>query len=105
MGPNNAIIGDSTGVELPVAAVDDTAKKELQNKAKYKRSKEYAELKAKADARIEFYSKNLPVGYAEANTAKKAELWGMANLLIAEFKALFEENEQAEEILKDMYGE
>lgn len=106
MQPNNSIIGDSYGTDLPEIAVDDTAKKELANKAKYSRSKEYKELKAKADARIEFYQRYLPNGQpiAVASKQERAEQWGFANLLIAEFNQLFDEHETAEQLFKDEFG-
>lgn len=107
MNPKNAIIGDSTGVELPVQAHDNTAVQELQRKAKYSRSKEYKLLKEKADERIEFYKRFLPSGQL-VGTTSKAELagrWELANILIAEFEQLFGEYENAEALLKEEFGD
>lgn len=107
MQPQNGIIGDTMGIDLPTKQADEEALNNLKNKAKYKRSKEYAELKEKADARIEFYQKflpnGLPIGGASAEEMKGK--WELANLLIAEFKQLFDEYEGAEELLKETYGE
>ena len=103
MQPEHALIGDSTGVDLPEMVPDDTALKELRNKAKYSRSKEYKELKTLADTRIEFYQKFLPNGQP-VGTTTRAELqfkWELANMLIAEFNQLFSEYEGAEELLKE----
>lgn len=107
MNPNNALIGDMTGVELPQVPVDETAINELKKKAKYKRSKEYAELREKAQARIEFYQHFLPNGQPilAATKEQKEGAWTLANIIIAEFEQLFGEHEQADELLKEEYGE
>lgn len=103
--PSNGILGDNSGVELPEAPVDDSEKKELTNKVKYSKTKEYKELRAKAQERIDFYKTTLPAGYSEADRTRKAEMWGTANLIIAEFTALFGEIDTAEELLKELYSE
>lgn len=102
MNPNNALIGDMTGVELPQVPVDETAINELKKKAKYKRSKEYAELRAKAQARIEFYQHFLPSGQPifAASFEEKEGAWTLANIIIAEFEQLFGEHEQADALLR-----
>lgn len=105
MQPSNGIIGDESGTELPQAPVDETALGELRAKAKYSRSKEYKELRAKAQERIDFYKTTLPAGYADADSQKKAEMWGFANLMVAEFEQLFSEHENAAELLKEIYDE
>lgn len=107
MGPQNGIIGDSLGVDLPQKPVDEQALNELKHKAKYSRSAEFKELKEKAQIRIEFYQKFLPSGQP-IGTATPEEMkgkWELANLLIAEFKQLFDEYDGAEVILKEMYSE
>ncbi len=107
MQPNNGIIGDESGIELPQAPVDETAINELRAKAKYSRSKEYKELREKAQIRIDFYKTFLPDGrpIATANKVERAEAWGFANLLIAEFEQLFGENDNAEQLLKELHDE
>lgn len=107
MQPQNAVIGDESGVDLPQAPMDETALNELKAKAKYSKTKEYKELKAKADERIEFYQKFLPNGQP-VGTATKGDMerkWEMANLLIAEFQQLFSEHENATQILREEFNE
>lgn len=101
----NGIIGDALPTELPQMAVDTTAIDETRKKAKYSRSKEYAELRAKAQARIEFYQSFLPDGRPIGTTSREdlAGKWELANILIAEFKALFSEHDGAEELLKEIH--
>lgn len=105
MEPENVILGDNTGVELPQAPIDNSEQKELANKKKYSKSKEYRALRAKAQERIDFYKNTLPAGYADADKQRKAEMWGTANLIIAEFEQLFSEHDNAEELLKELFDE
>lgn len=106
MNPQNSLIGDSFGTDLPEMKTDDTGKKELANKAKYSRSKEYKELKEKADQRIAFYQKFLPSGQlvGTASREEMARKWELANLIIAEFEQLFSEHEGAEQLFKEEFG-
>lgn len=105
MQPNYGIIGDNTGVDLPQMPADDSAEKELRQKAKYSRSKEYKELRQKAQTRIEFYQKFLPDGRLIGTTppADLQRKWELANLLIAEIEQLFGETDQAEAILREQF--
>ncbi len=107
MEPQNILMGDITGVELPEKPVDETAVKELQNKAKYARSKEYKDLKQKADERVAFYQNYLPNGMPIGATTKAERdgKWELANVVIAEFKALFSEHEGANTLLDELYGD
>lgn len=105
MEPQNSLVSDFTGVELPEMPVDDSAKVELEKRKKYSKTKEYRELRAKAQERIEFYKHNLPAGYNDATAERKAQMWGFANLMIAEFEQLFSEHENADELLKDLFPE
>lgn len=106
MNPQNSLIGDSMGTDLPQMQEDDTAKKELASKVKYSRTKEYKDLKAKADERIEFYKKFLPNGQlvGTASREEMARKWELANLLIAEFDQLFSEHENAEALFKEEFN-
>lgn len=107
MGPQNAELGDLTGIELPETPIDETALNELKHKAKYSRTKEFKELRDKAQIRIDFYKNFLPDGtpVATANKEARAQLWGTANLIIAELEQLFDEHENADKILREEFGE
>ena len=104
---DNAFTDNSIGTELPQKPVDDTALRELRNKVKYSKSKEFQELKAVADQRIDFYTKFLPNGKPIVDTtpAEREKMWQVANIVIAEFQQLFGEFEFVEEILKEEFGE
>lgn len=101
----NGIIGDASPTELPQMAIDTTAIDDAQKKAKYSRSKEYSELRAKAQARIDFYQSFLPDGRPIGTTSREelAGKWELANILIAEFKALFSEHDGAEDLLREIH--
>lgn len=103
----NGLIDEMGGIDLPQKPVDETAIKELKSKAKYSQSKEFRELRAKADARVEFYQKFLPDGrpIGTANRADMERKWENANLIIAEINGLFDEFDNAEQILKEDFGE
>lgn len=107
MQPDNAIIGDAQGIDLPQAVPDESAKLELASKAKYSKSKEYKDLRQKAEDRIGFYQKFLPNGQL-VGTASKADMerkWELANLLIAEFQQLFSEHDNADALLKEEFSD
>lgn len=107
MEPDNILLGDATGTDLPQKPVDETALNEVKTKAKYSRSKEYKELKAKADERIIFYQRFLPgnIPPEMVTDAERAKYWAIANIVIAELQQLFGEYGAAEQILKDEFGE
>lgn len=102
MEPDNVLMGDATGTEIPEKPIDETALNELRNKAKYSKTREYKELRAKAQARIDFYKTTLPDGYAKADKEQRGQMWGLANIVIAEFNQLFSEHELADELLKEL---
>lgn len=104
MQPDNILLGDTTGIDLPEAAPDETALNELKHKAKYTRSKEYKDLKAKADLIIEKYQKFLP-GNVEPELIpeqERAKYWAVASIVIKEINGLFSEHEGAQEELEDV---
>lgn len=106
-GPSNAIMGDDTGTDLPQKPEDEEAINDLKRKAKYSRSKEYSELRQKAQERVEFYQRFLPNGQP-VGTASKGDVerkWELANIIIAEFQQLFSEHENAAQLLKEEYNE
>lgn len=96
------LVGDATGTELPQAMPNDDAKNELRKKAKYSRSKEFQELKAHMEVRIEFYQKFLPNGEPVATQKDPAQHWKLANIIIAELQQVIDMYENANEMLKEI---
>ncbi len=105
MQPSNGLIGDATGTELPQMAdtQHEEALNELKKKAKYSRSKEFAELRANMESRIEFYQQYLPTGnpVAALSTEEAGKYFVIANLVIAELKQVIDGYQSAADLLKE----
>jgi hypothetical protein len=99
-GAQNVINDDNFGTEIPVTMVDDTQLNAEKKMAKYSKSKEYQQLKTYLESRIDFFQKFLPDGTA---IAKQEDLeqsiinWKVANVVIAEFKAVLDSYDAARE--------
>jgi hypothetical protein len=102
MEPQNAIIGDSTGVELPHMQIEDQTLVEEKKMAKYSRSTEFKRIQQWCEDRISFYQIYLPNG-AEVGmeVVPTPEDWRVANRVIAEFKALMNSYEIANDAVKE----
>ena len=102
MGPQNMIPGDTFGIDLPEVKIDDTQMSELKNTARFSKTKEFKELEAYINRRIEFYQQYLPDGRNPAGVDFNTDLyWRLANLVVAEFKTLISQYKGAEEMVKD----
>jgi len=104
MGPGSqfGIVGESTGIDLPVAELDSTFLNEERKNAKFSRTTEYKKLKEYIENRITFYQTCLPNG-AEVglDAAPSTEDWRVANRVIGEFKAILSKYENAAHAVKD----
>lgn len=108
-GPQNIITGDDTGVELPQMQVDETSLLEEKKMAKYSRSSEFARIKQHCEDRIKFYQSHLPDGRdVREGVLPTPQDWVVANAVIAEFNALLNSyqiaNEAVEEDAKQKSG-
>lgn len=100
MGPQNALIGDQDfGTTLPKTQVEEQDLAAERKAAKFSKTKEFKELKAHIEQRIAFYQTQLPNGdpVVKATTTD----WVVANLVIAEFKAIIDAYERAAEAVKN----
>lgn len=104
MNPENAIIGDETGVGLPQAQPDETHIAEVKKKAKYSRSKEFAELKENMEQRIKLWQTFLPgsVPVTAVSKEERGHYWAIADAVIAELRMVIDGYESAEELSKDL---
>ena len=102
MGPQNSLIGDSFGIDLPEMRVDKNELNEEKRKARFSKTKEFQQLKAKMESRIAFYQAALPDGrpVTAVDTAERAQQWVIANAIIGEFKLIIAEYEDAAEVVK-----
>lgn len=101
MNPQNGIIGDETGVDLPQTPVNDEAIIELRKKARFSKSKEFKDLRDAMDNRIEFYQKFLPSGMGVDISKVSAEDWRVANIVISELEAVKSAYDGSVELLKE----
>lgn len=104
-GPQHGIMGNDANVlDLPQTQVDDTAFRELENTAKFAKSKEFKILRAHVESRIKYYQEYLPDGrpaVTEPDLEKLKALWPIANAVIGEFKALLDSYDSAVDLVKD----
>lgn len=99
-GPQNAIIGDDFGTDIPVTNVDDQQLNDEKKAAKYSRSAEYKKLQEHMQARIDFYQKYLPDGSPVGTKPISIEDWKVANAVIAELSAVLNYYKTANDVVK-----
>lgn len=102
MNPQNGILGDAMGIDLPQATPDENSLNEEKNKARYSKSKEFKQIRAYCQDRINFYQTKLPNG-AEVglDVVPSTEDWRVANRVIGEFKALMNIYDTAREVVEE----
>lgn len=101
-GPQNAILGETYGTDLPETEMEETQLTEEKNKARFSKSKEYQVLKEHIEGRIAFYQVMLPDGREIGlTTTPTPEEWMVANRVIAEFNAILNAYEQANQVVED----
>lgn len=98
-GPANAVVGDQNfGTDLPITTPAEGELLEEKHMAKYSKTKEYKRLEEYLEARISFFQNHFPDGTplaAEKEYAKIVDYWRVANIVIAEFKAVLTSYENA----------
>lgn len=93
----NGIIGDDYSMNIPETELDPQVTAEIQQAARFSKTKEWKQLKEYLESRITFYQAFLPDGRAVGaiNDVKLAqEMWIPANVIIGEFVALMGQYEQ-----------
>lgn len=89
MGPNNGLVGDSMGIDLPAMQPDDNLLVEEKKMAKYSKTAEFKRIQQHCEERIAFYQKYLPNGAEVALEVRPTpEDWAVANRVIGELKLL-----------------
>lgn len=99
----NAIIGDSTGTDLPKMEVDEKQLMEEKRMAQYAKSPEFQKIKAHFEDRIKFYQTYLPDGRPIA-TIPKTDLegsWIIANCIIGELNTILDVYSQVTQAVED----
>lgn len=106
-GPANVIAGDmDQPTNLPTTEIPEALLEEEKKLARFSQSAEYKRLRDYMEARIEFFQKFLPDGTPvtklnEADDEIIAAHWRVANIVIAEFRAVLAEYENAQQVVKD----
>lgn len=104
MQPDNAIIGDAQGIDLPQALVNEQDLTKEKNMAKYSKSKEFQDIREYWEGRISFFQTFLPNG-TEARFVvpdeKVAQQWVLASNIIVEIKAFLSQYDNAREIVEN----
>lgn len=103
-GPQNVLMGDSQAIELPQAQINEEDIKEERRKAKYAKSKDYQELKGRADARKKFYQTYLPDGRpltGKESLEELGKMWMVANAVIAEIDLVFTDYETIANVVEE----
>ncbi len=102
MEPQNSLVSDFTGVELPQMEISKEDLIEEKKMAKFSRTAEFKKLKEWCEGRIEFYQTKLPNGLEVGlEAAPSAEDWRVANRVIGEFRLLLNQYETAEQAVKN----
>jgi|GEM_PF-6676628 len=100
--PNNILIGDTTGFDLPMAEENENDLADEKNLARYSKSKEFKRVKKYCEDRISFYQSYLPNGAdVGLDVQPTSEDWRVANRVIGEFKALMNLYETAKEAVEE----
>lgn len=105
MNPQNGIVGDQYGTELPEAQLQEEVLNEAKGRARFSKTKEYQELKTHLEQRIDFYKKAMPNGEAIIHSKDSMEeigkKWLVANTIVAELEAIIQAYEDAVETVKN----
>lgn len=101
-GPDNVLLGDSEGIDLPEAEIDEKELVEEKQMAQYTKSAEFKRIQSHCLDRIDFYQKMLPNGMEIGlDVVPSVEDWRVANRVIGEFKALMNLYETATEAVEE----
>ena len=101
-GPQNAVVGDNFGMDLPQMQVDAKQLDEEKKAARFSKTAEFQKLKDHLELRIKHYQTFLPDGREIAGEPQNiAQNWIVANTIIAEFKAVIDAYEQAGKAVED----
>lgn len=102
-GPQNGIIGDAMGTELPQAVLPEQDLAEERAMARFSKTREFKRLKTHLEERIKFFESQLPSALApelsNKTNAQLGEDWRVANLVIAELKGIIDAYELAKDIV------
>ncbi len=102
-GPQNALMGEDYGTDLPVTSLPERDLSAERNAAKFSKTAEFKRLKNHLEERIDYYQNFLPDGRSTllVDTADLAVEWKVANSVIAELRMIIRFYENANEVVAD----
>lgn len=100
-GPQNGIMGEEFGTEIPEMKVPEQDLTVERNMARFSKSDEFKRLKDYFEGRIKFYQSFLPNGEPIEATMPTGADWVVANRIITEFNAVISVYEQANEAVEN----
>lgn len=102
MQPDNIVMGDNTGIDLPQMQADEQDLNLEKNIAKFSKTKEWKNLKEHIQTRISFYQQYLPNGMEVGlDVVPSTEDWRVANRIIGELNLLINTYEGVREAVDE----
>lgn len=107
MGPQNGIMGDNFGTELPETKVPEDDLSREQSMARFSKTTEFKALKVAIEERITYFQQYVPGGNGTAIAVdqlpndERGWRWLASDMIIKELKGIIGAYEQANEVLKN----
>ncbi len=103
MADTFGIIGNAQVTELPQTEVPEQDLVEEKKRAKFSKTKEWAELKDWMEQKIDHYSTYLPDGrpLTDVSAEERGNYWLAANIIISDYKEMISRYEDVKEAIKN----
>lgn len=103
MQPQNGLIGDTYGTDLPQMQVEEDTLKEEKRMAKYSRSAEFKRIREHFEAKVAYYQQFLPgnVPVEQISEEERGKYWAVANIVIKEFNEVINMFELAKTVVDE----
>lgn len=103
MGPQNGLLGDAQGIDLPQMQVDKNFLTEEKKMAKYSRSAEFKRIEQWCAEKIAYHQSFLPgnVPISQISEEERGKYWAVADLVITDLTELMNIFDNANEAVKD----
>lgn len=102
MGPQNSIVGDSMGTDLPQMQVSEGTLVEEKKMARYSKTDEFKRIKEHFEAKSAYYQQFLPGNIPPETVAEeeRGKYWAIANIVIKEFNEVINMFEIAKDVVE-----
>lgn len=99
-GPQNGLMGEAFGIDLPQTGVEEQDLTLERSMAKYSKTEDFKRIKEHLESRIAFYQGHLPDGTSVMVSMPSIAQWQAANVIIGELKAILASYELATEVVE-----